>query len=126
MIEYVVMATNQMLRQLHGATPSELKTLAQERQQVERELANLVAFVAQGDLSSPRLRDEIQAREQRLAELDAQLDRLRAAVVPAPLQIDRAWVEAQVEKLNELLGKDGGRAAGDPEARRGPPDRAGP
>ncbi len=24
----------------------------------------------------------------------------------APVQIDRAWVEAQVEKLNELLGKD--------------------
>ena len=84
MIDDVVTATNTTLRQFHGATPQEISTLIQERQQIERELSNLVEFVAKGDLSSPRLRDEIRAREQRLAELDQQLDRLRATAAPAP------------------------------------------
>jgi len=106
MIDALVTATNQVLGQLHAAPPHEISALAHERQQVERELSNLVAFVTQGDLSSPRLRDEIRVREQRLAELDHQLDRLRAATQPAPRQIDRAWVVARLQTLNELLARD--------------------
>src|SRR5207247_8992427 len=74
----LVAATNRTLRQLHSAPPQEISPLVHERQQVERELSNLVAFVTKGEVSSPRLGDEIRAREQRLAELDHQLDRLRA------------------------------------------------
>jgi len=106
MIDYLVTASNQTLAQLHDATPQEISTLTQARHQVEHELSNLVAFVAKGDLSSPRLRDEIDAREQRLAELDQELDRLRAAAGPAPSQIDRAWVEARLQTLHELLATD--------------------
>jgi hypothetical protein len=106
MIDYLVGATNERLRQLHGTTPQEIHTLTQERREVERQLSNLVEFVAKGDLSSPRLRDEIRAREQRLAELDQQLEGLRAAARPAAKQIDRAWVEAQVQSLSELLTRD--------------------
>jgi hypothetical protein len=83
-----------------------MSTLIQERHQVERELSNLVEFVANGDLSSPRLRDEIRAREQRLAELDQQLDRLRATAPAAPRQIDRAWVDERLQTLHALLARD--------------------
>jgi site-specific DNA recombinase len=106
MIDYLVGATNEMLRQLHGTTPQEIQTLTQERREVGRQLSNLVEFVAKGDLSSPRLRDEIRAREQRLAELDQQLEGLRTGAPPVPRQIDRAWVEAQVQSLSELLTRD--------------------
>ena len=106
MIDSPVTATNQTLRQLHSAPPQEISTLVHERQQVERELSNLVAFVTKGEVSSPRLHEEIRAREQRLAELDHQLDRLRAPTRPAPLQIDRAWVVARLHTLNELLASD--------------------
>ncbi len=87
-------------------TPLEISTLTQERQQVERELENLVDFVAKGDVSSPRLHDEIRAREQRLGELDEQLKQLHASTVPTPLEIDRTWVEARLQGLNELLARD--------------------
>jgi uncharacterized protein YlxP (DUF503 family) len=105
MIDYLVSATNQALLELHGATPLEIRTLSQERQQVDRELANLVDFVARGKGSSPRLGDEIRVREQRLRELDEQLTRLHAAT-PTPRQIDRAWVEGQLQALHELLARD--------------------
>src|SRR4029453_17857794 len=72
----------------------------------ERQLSNLVDFVAKGEESSPRLRDEIRAREHRLAELDQQLDRLRSAARPVAKQIDRAWVDAQIQSLSELLARD--------------------
>jgi site-specific DNA recombinase len=106
MIDALVTGTNQLLRHLDDVPPQEISALVHERQQVERELSNLVAFVTQGDLSSPRLRDEIRAREQRLAELDHRLDRLRAATQPAPRQIDRAWVVARLHTLRELLARD--------------------
>jgi len=105
MIDYLVTATNQTLAQLHDATPQEISALAQERHQVERELSNLVEFVAQGD-QSPHVRAEIRAREQRVAKIDQQLDRLRAASAPASRPIDRAWVEARLQKLTELLRTD--------------------
>jgi site-specific DNA recombinase len=105
MIDYLVAATNEVLLTLHGATPLEISTLTQERQQVDRELANLVDFVTQGHVSSPRLGDEIRTREQRLGELDAQLTRLQAAA-PAPRRIDRAWVEGHLHALQELLARD--------------------
>jgi hypothetical protein len=106
MMDYLVVATNELLRQLHGTTPQEIHTLAQERREVERQLSNLVEFVAKGDVSSPRLRDEIRAREQRLAELDQQLEGLRTTTRPVPRQIDRAWVEAKIQSLSELLTRD--------------------
>ena len=106
MIDALVTATNQTLRLLHSAPPHEISTLASERQQVERELSNLVTFVTKGEVSSPRLRDEIRAREHRLAELDLQLDRLRATPEPTLRQIDRMWVVARLQTLNELLARD--------------------
>jgi hypothetical protein len=106
MIEYLVAATNRLLQGLHGATPHEITTVTEERQVVERELSNLVEFVAKGDFSSPRLRDEIRAREQRLGELDQRLERLRAMATPAPVEIDPAWIEERLQSLNELLATD--------------------
>ena len=73
---------------------------------MQSELSNLVEFVVKGELSPPRLRDEIRAREQRLVDLDQQLERLRVAAAPAPVQIDRAWVEERLQKLSELLTRD--------------------
>jgi Recombinase zinc beta ribbon domain len=35
MIDYLVAATNEVLRQLHGTTPQEMQTLTQERREVE-------------------------------------------------------------------------------------------
>src|SRR4030095_9564703 len=97
MIDYLVVATNETLPQPHGTTPQEIDALTRERREVERQLSNLVEFVAKGDVSSPRLRGEIRARERRLAELDQQLEGLRTAARPVPRQIDRAWVEAQIQ-----------------------------
>jgi site-specific DNA recombinase len=110
MIEYLVVATNRLLQGLRGTTPQEITSLIGERQVVERELANLVEFVAKGNLSSPRLRDEIRAREERLVELDQRLEQLRATVTPAPVEIDRAWIEERLQSLNELLATDPGGA----------------
>lgn len=41
----------------------EIATYAEDRHVVERVLANLVKFAAKGDLSSPRLGNEIPTRE---------------------------------------------------------------
>ncbi len=90
MIDSLVAATRELLQGLHDATPGEITALIEERQVVEPELSNLVEFVAKGAPSSPRLRDEIRAREQRLGELDQRLERLRAKATPAPVAIDRA------------------------------------
>jgi len=106
MIDYLVTATNQALLGLHGATPQEIEAPAKERHHIEGELSNLVEFVVKGDVASPRLRHEIRAREQRLAELDQQLERLRAAAAPVPPQIGRAWVEDRLQRLNDLLARD--------------------
>jgi len=106
MVDHLVTTTNAALRQLQSASPEEIRALTDQREQVERELSNFVTFVATGDLSSPRLRDEIRAREERLVELDHHLDRLRAAARPAPLQIDGAWIERRLQNLRELLAKD--------------------
>jgi hypothetical protein len=38
--------------------------------------------------------------------LDQQLEGLRTGAPPVPRQIDRAWVEAQVQSLSELLTRD--------------------
>src|SRR5918995_3343899 len=40
MIDYLVGATNERLRQLHGTTPQEIHTLTQERREGERPLSN--------------------------------------------------------------------------------------
>src|SRR5262249_6936392 len=89
MIDHLVAATSEMLRQRDGATRQEIDTLTGERREVERQLTNLVEFVAKGDVSSPRLRDEIRARELRLVELDQQLEGFRVAAQPVAKQIDR-------------------------------------
>ena len=106
MIDYLVTATNQVLPQLRGATPQEIETLTAERQVVERELSNLVEFVIKGVLSSSRLREEIRAREQWLAELDRGLEQLRAAALPAPRRINREWIEDQLQTLRKLVARD--------------------
>jgi hypothetical protein len=98
--------SNQTLQGLQESTPREIEVLADQRRLVEGELANLVAFVVKGDVASPRQRDEIHVREERLAELDQQLQRLGTAVAPAPAEIDRAWVEERLRRLHELLGRD--------------------
>jgi hypothetical protein len=94
MMDYLVIATNDALAALQDQTPEDVEGLAEERQRLDRELSNLVAFVATGD-RSPRVRQEFRAREQRLAELDRDLERLRNATPPAPLQVDRAWIASR-------------------------------
>jgi hypothetical protein len=66
----------------------------------------LIGFVANGDDTSPRLREEIRARERRLDELDVEADRLRQTVVPGPLQIHRSWVQERLQALTDLLAVD--------------------
>src|SRR6266481_6072314 len=55
--------------------------------QTEQELANLITFVAKGDLASPRLHEEIQTREHRLVELDRQLERLHTTRASVPCDL---------------------------------------
>jgi site-specific DNA recombinase len=106
MLEYLVMATNQLLVELHDVTPQEIEALTVARRQTEQELANLITFVAKGDVASPRLHEEIQAREHRLVELDQQLERLRTARSSVPAPIDSAWVHQKLDALNQLLARD--------------------
>ena len=80
-------ATTEMLRHLHGPTRQEIEGLTHARREVERQLSNLVEFVAKGDSSSPRLREEIRAREQRLAELDPRRRGGRAPTIGGRRQI---------------------------------------
>jgi predicted nuclease with TOPRIM domain len=93
MIDYLVNATNEVLAHIHGEVPAQIEALIDERQRLEKELSNLIDLVAKGEGSSPRLRDEISNREQRLTELDRTLELHRSRAVPAPRQIDRHWIE---------------------------------
>jgi site-specific DNA recombinase len=106
MIDYLVASTNAVLNELHDTTPQEVQVLEEERRRIGGELSNLVEFVIKGDASSPRLREEISLRERRLAELDQHLLQLRGAAAPARVQIDRTWVETQIQRLSELLARD--------------------
>ena len=106
MIDYLVASTNAVLNEFHDTTPQEVQVLEEERRRIGVELSNLVEFVIKGDASSPRLREEISLRERRLAELDQQLRQLRGAPAPARVQIDRPWVEGQIQRLSELLASD--------------------
>jgi site-specific DNA recombinase len=106
MIDYLVATTNQVLQETADVDPEQLQVLDADRRLIDGELSNLVEFVAKGDTSSPRLREEITVREQRLAELDHQIQQLRTAASPARPEIDRAWVEASLKKLNDLLSTD--------------------
>jgi site-specific DNA recombinase len=106
MLEYLITATNQLLLELHEVTPQEIEALTGARRQTEQELDNLITFVAQGDLASPRLREEIQVREHRLGELDQQLERLRTTRPSVPAPIDSAWIHHQLDALNQLLARD--------------------
>jgi site-specific DNA recombinase len=106
MIDYLVAATNTVLKDLRDAPLQDVQILEEERRRIGVELSNLVEFVIKGDASSPRLREEISLRERRLAELDQQLRQLRGAAAPARLPIDRTWVEAQIHRLTELLARD--------------------
>ncbi len=106
MMDYVVGVVNEMLRAPTTAGGRDLEAVAEDRHRVHLELSNLIAFVAKGDDTSPRLRDEIQARERRLEELDAEAERLRQTVVPGPLRIHRSWVEEQLRGLTDLLAID--------------------
>jgi hypothetical protein len=74
--------------------------------QTEQELANLITFVAKGDLASPRLHEEIQAREHRFVELERQLERLHTARPSVPAPIDSGWVHQKLDALKQLLARD--------------------
>jgi len=106
MIDYLVAATNQVLQETADFDPEQLQALDADRRRIDGEVSNLVEFVVKGDISSARLREEITVREQRLAELDHQIQQLRTAASPARREIDRAWVEASLKKLNDLLSTD--------------------
>ncbi len=106
MIDYLVGAANTALQETLNSDPLQLQNLETERLRVDAELSNLVDFVAKGQTSSSRLHEEIVGREQRLVELDRQIRHLRDAAVPAPDEIDRAAVEAAIERLNDLLARD--------------------
>ena len=90
----------------HQAVPKELDALRAERDRIDRELANLVDFIAKGKLSSPRLAEEVRAREQRLAALDQELERAEQVTRVAPLQVHRTWVEEKLRGLRDLLARD--------------------
>ena len=66
----------------------------------------MITFVAKGDLASPRLHEEIQAREHRLVELERQLERLHTARPSVPAPIDSGWVHQKLDALNQLLARD--------------------
>jgi len=102
MIDYLVAATNAALDALN-INPQQLLSFEAERRRIDAELSNLVESVVKGE-PSPRLREEITIRERRLIELDQQIQHLAAA--PARHEIDRAWVEAGLKKLNDLLATD--------------------
>jgi site-specific DNA recombinase len=106
MVDYLVGVVNEMLQAPTTAGGRDLEAVAEDRHRVDLELSNLIAFVAKGDDTSPRLRDEIRTRERRLEELDAEAERLRQAVAPSPLRIHRSWVEEQLEGLTDLLATD--------------------
>ena len=106
MLRYLVDATNQLLINLERVAPQDIEALAGARLQVEQELANLIAFVVKGDVASPRLRKEIEAREQRLAELDQQIEALRNTRPSMPQSVDSAWVQQRIDTLHKLLARD--------------------
>ncbi len=66
----------------------------------------MITFVAKGDRASPRLHEEIRAREHRLGELDQQLERLHTTRPSVPAPIDSAWVHQKLDALNQLLARD--------------------
>jgi len=106
MVDDLVDATNQALLVLHETTPQGVEALTEERRRIDEELSNLVAFVVKGDRSSPRLREEIRDREQRLAEVDGKIKLVRPKA-SGPRQVDRAWVERQLQGVKDILARDG-------------------
>ncbi len=59
-----------------------------------------------GDRTSPRLREEIEAREHRLADLDQHARTTPDPTAYTPLSIDRAWVQRKVDAIHTLLARD--------------------
>jgi len=106
MVDDLVDATNQALLVLHEATPHGVEALTEERRRIDEELSNLVAFVVKGTRSSPRLRDEIHDREQRLAEVDEKIKLVRPKA-SGLREVDRAWVERQLQGFKDILARDG-------------------
>jgi hypothetical protein len=104
MVDYLAATVNRALRDIEAATTRDPRALEQERARLDAELGNLVAFVAQGDLS-PRLREEIRTREERLAGIDQELTGLHD-LRQAPLQAHRSWIEDKLQNLKDLLGRD--------------------
>jgi hypothetical protein len=86
--------------------PQEIDALLSERRRLDVELPNLIDFVAKGEGASPRVRAEIRAREERLEELGKQVVRIEGTAARAPIHIDHAWVEQQMEELRQLLAAD--------------------
>jgi len=106
MIDYLVAATNTALQETSNINPQQLQNLEAERRRIDAELSNLVEFVVRGETSSARLGEEITVREQRLVELNQQIQHLRGAAPAAVREIDRTWIEALLKKLTDLLRTD--------------------
>jgi site-specific DNA recombinase len=106
MVDYLVTTVNRALLDHCNQEPRDRQALVEERQRLDRELANLVAFVAEGDTSSPRLREEIRARDRRLFEIDQEMERLGGINSQTPLQVHRAWIENKLRDTRRLLASD--------------------
>jgi hypothetical protein len=106
MVDELVGMVNELLRVPNEPVTRDAGRVEEERRGIEAELTNLVAFVAKGDDTSPRLREEIRSREQRLVELDEEVTRLRQAVTPVPIRIHRTWVRDHLQRLTDLLATD--------------------
>jgi hypothetical protein len=106
MVDYLVGLVNEILQAPAATVGRSLEDVIEERHRVDVELSNLIGFVAKGEGTSPRLLDEIRARERRLEELDEEAERLRQTMASRPLQIHRSWVQQQLQGLVDILATD--------------------
>lgn len=90
---------NEGLRAVTTSVGRDLEAVTVERQRVEAELGTWWPLW-QGGRTPPR------GSGRRSGELDNEAERVRQAVTPAPLQIQRAWVEQQLQGFTSLLAND--------------------
>ena len=77
-VEYVIDKVVERVRATRRNVPDRLKTMDEELQRLKRELDRFLAFIAKGR-ALDSVRAEIETRERRIKELNAERDRLRGA-----------------------------------------------
>jgi site-specific DNA recombinase len=108
-VQYLVTAVNAHLGSFHAGRAGEERRLETELAQVETELKNVEQAILSG-MTGTMTAALLHERESLREALQERLKALRHRPLASPLQVDSNDILARLEKLDELLQKEVGRA----------------